>query len=284
MSQFEPNAILRGAQLTVVGTVRILRNPELFKHDHFRQAALAVLIGVVIHLILQIPMIIIKLALQIASLVVELDSATWDDKLIGGLNFVSNSVLQVPFLLMTLMRYITPTLDDIFLLSLKWVDATYVEKHKTDDPRNTRAMYYPNLVKYRTKRSGSPSTPRKPINIALIAFLNRYARRVGMWLGIYVLSLLPVVGRFVMPAASFYSVRKSLGTTPAAVIFGSGLVLPKSLTPISPVSDLTRSKNEDGSSTGRASFSASHLPSLSCSRPLLLACSCMGLRKRPLRI
>uniref|UniRef100_A0A093VNQ7 Uncharacterized protein n=1 Tax=Talaromyces marneffei PM1 TaxID=1077442 RepID=A0A093VNQ7_TALMA len=172
MSQFEPNAILRGAQLTVVGTVRILRNPELFKHDHFRQAALAVLIGVVIHLILQIP-----LALQIASLVVELDSATWDDKLIGGLNFVSNSVLQVPFLLMTLMRYITPTLDDIFLLSLKWVDATYVEKHKTDDPRNTRAMYYPNLVKYRTKRSGSPSTPRKPINIALIAFLNRYARR-----------------------------------------------------------------------------------------------------------
>uniref|UniRef100_A0A093VHG4 Uncharacterized protein n=1 Tax=Talaromyces marneffei PM1 TaxID=1077442 RepID=A0A093VHG4_TALMA len=177
MSQFEPNAILRGAQLTVVGTVRILRNPELFKHDHFRQAALAVLIGVVIHLILQIPMIIIKLALQIASLVVELDSATWDDKLIGGLNFVSNSVLQVPFLLMTLMRYITPTLDDIFLLSLKWVDATYVEKHKTDDPRNTRAMYYPNLVKYRTKRSGSPSTPRKPINIALIAFLNRYARR-----------------------------------------------------------------------------------------------------------
>ncbi|EEA24990.1 hypothetical protein TMatcc_008091 [Talaromyces marneffei ATCC 18224] len=227
MSQFEPNAILRGAQLTVVGTVRILRNPELFKHDHFRQAALAVLIGVVIHLILQIPMIIIKLALQIASLVVELDSATWDDKLIGGLNFVSNSVLQVPFLLMTLMRYITPTLDDIFLLSLKWVDATYVEKHKTDDPRNTRAMYYPNLVKYRTKRSGSPSTPRKPINIALIAFLNRYARRVGMWLGIYVLSLLPVVGRFVMPAASFYSVRKSLGTTPAAVIFGSGLVLPK---------------------------------------------------------
>uniref|UniRef100_A0A093VGF7 Transmembrane protein UsgS n=1 Tax=Talaromyces marneffei PM1 TaxID=1077442 RepID=A0A093VGF7_TALMA len=222
MSQFEPNAILRGAQLTVVGTVRILRNPELFKHDHFRQAALAVLIGVVIHLILQIP-----LALQIASLVVELDSATWDDKLIGGLNFVSNSVLQVPFLLMTLMRYITPTLDDIFLLSLKWVDATYVEKHKTDDPRNTRAMYYPNLVKYRTKRSGSPSTPRKPINIALIAFLNRYARRVGMWLGIYVLSLLPVVGRFVMPAASFYSVRKSLGTTPAAVIFGSGLVLPK---------------------------------------------------------
>lgn len=114
-----------------------------------------------------------------------------------------------------------------FLLSLEWVDATYVEKHKTDDPRNIRAMYYPNLIKYPTKQKGASSKPRKPINAALMAFLNRYARRVGMWLGIYILSLLPVVGQFVMPAASFYSVRKSVGTTPAAVIFGSGLVLPK---------------------------------------------------------
>jgi hypothetical protein len=61
-------------------------------------------------------MVIIKLAIQVASIVVDLDSATWDDKLIGGLNFVSNSVLQVPFLLMTLMRYITPTLDDMYEL------------------------------------------------------------------------------------------------------------------------------------------------------------------------
>jgi hypothetical protein len=88
-------------------------------------------------------------------------------------------------------------------------------------------MYYPNLVKYPAKKTSAPSKPRKPIAAALMAFSNRYARRVAMWLGIYILSLLPVVGRFVMPAASFYSVRKSLGTTPAAVILGSGLVLPK---------------------------------------------------------
>jgi hypothetical protein len=74
MSNFEPNAILRGAQLTVVGSmfsrseidiarvltfiliaVRALRNPQLFKHEHFRQAALAVAIGVAIHLVVQIP-------------------------------------------------------------------------------------------------------------------------------------------------------------------------------------------------------------------------------------
>lgn len=45
----------------------------------------------------------------------DLDKATWDDKLIGGLDFISKSVLQVPFLFMTLMRYVTPTLDEMFV-------------------------------------------------------------------------------------------------------------------------------------------------------------------------
>lgn len=48
-----------------------------------------------------------------------------------------------------------------------------------------------------------------------------------MLLGLYILSLVPVFGRFVMPAASFYTFRNHVGTAPAAVIFGAGLVLPK---------------------------------------------------------
>jgi hypothetical protein len=34
-----------------------LTNPELFKYDHFRQAALAIAVGIVIQLIIQIPVI-----------------------------------------------------------------------------------------------------------------------------------------------------------------------------------------------------------------------------------
>jgi hypothetical protein len=110
------------------------------------------------------------------------------------------------------------------MTSLKWVDLTYSEKHESEDPRALRAMYYPNLVKYPTK--GGPGSS-KTMPEALMAFLNRYSRRVGMWLGIYTLSLVPVIGRFVMPAASFYTFKKSVGTVPAAVIFGSGIILPK---------------------------------------------------------
>lgn len=114
-----------------------------------------------------------------------------------------------------------------FMESLKWVDSTYIQKHESEDPRVLRAMYYPNLVMYSTKGPSGPSGPSKPFPQALKAFLKRYSRRVALWLGIYVLSLLPVVGRFVMPAMSFYTFKKAVGIVPAAVIFGSGLILPK---------------------------------------------------------
>ncbi|PLB40956.1 transmembrane protein UsgS [Aspergillus candidus] len=225
MSNFEPNAVIRGAQLTIVGTIRVLKNPELFKYDHFRQAALAVAVGIIIQLIIQIPIIGVRFLLWTTSLFVDLQSASWDDSILEGLNFLNQSVLQVPFLLMTLMRYVTPTLDEIFMQSLQWVDTTYVTKHKAEDPSTLRAMYYPHLVQYSTKGGTGVS---KPVPEAIMLFMRRYGRKVGMMLGVYLLSLVPIIGRFVMPAASFYTFQSAVGTTPAAVIFGTGLVLPKS--------------------------------------------------------
>lgn len=157
------------------------------------------------------------------------DGAVWDAKVHSRLDFVSKSVLQVPFLFMTLMGYITPTLDEIFMESLKWVDTTYVQKHKSDDPKSLRAMYYPNMALYSTsrKRVKVKTEPSKPLPEAMRAFGRRYARKMATLLGIYLASLLPVVGRFVAPAVSFYTFRKTVGTNPAAAIFGVGLLLPR---------------------------------------------------------
>lgn len=55
----------------------------------------------------------LKFALYLLSWIINLDHATWDDKLLDGLDFLSKSVLQVPFLLMTFMGYVTPTLDEM---------------------------------------------------------------------------------------------------------------------------------------------------------------------------
>lgn len=73
---------------------------------------------------------------------------------------------------------------------------------------------------------GDTSKHRKPMDAA-IAFLMRFGRRAGISLAIYALSYLPVVGRFVLPAASFYTFNKAVGPVPATVIFGSGIFLPR---------------------------------------------------------
>jgi hypothetical protein len=174
--------------------------------------------------------------------VVNLENAVWDDKLLDGLEFMSKSVLQVPFLLMTLMRYVTPTLDEMFVLpffssipnpanrltsfmqSIQWVDMTYIQKHKSENPDHLRAMYYPNLTLYSAEGG---SSVHRPIPEALMAFFHRYAKKIGMMLGLYLLSMVMIIGRFVMPAASFYTFRNHVGSVPAAAIFGAGLILPK---------------------------------------------------------
>ena len=40
-----------------------------------------------------------------------MDQTHWDETIINGLHFLEHTVLQVPFFLMTMMRYVTPTLD-----------------------------------------------------------------------------------------------------------------------------------------------------------------------------
>lgn len=145
--------------------------------------------------------------------------------MIEGIHFIEHSVLQVPFFLMTLMRYITPTLDNMFMDSLAWVDRTYYQKHEGENPSDLRAQYYPQLKMYDTK--GTNSDKNKDPYAALQAFLTRFGKKAAISLAVYLLSLLPYVGRFVLPAASFYTFNKSVGWEPAVVIFGSGIFLPK---------------------------------------------------------
>lgn len=181
--------------------------------------------------------------LWVVSLFANLDHAQWDDNVTKGLNFLEHQVLQVPFFLMTLMRYVTPTLDqmysplaephelclqyDRFMDSLQWVDQTYVQKHKSDDPHNLRAMYYPNLRQYSAHLETKGDHKKTPLKQAITLYLIRYGRKAGISLAVLALSYLPYVGRFVLPAASFYTFSGSVGTQPALAIFGGSLLLPR---------------------------------------------------------
>jgi hypothetical protein len=51
--------------------------------------------------------------LWILSLFMNMDHTHWDETVVDGLHFLEHTVLQVPFFLMTMMRYVTPTLDQM---------------------------------------------------------------------------------------------------------------------------------------------------------------------------
>lgn len=108
--------------------------------------------------------------------------------------------------------------------SLKWVDQTYVQKHKHESPHSLREMYYPNLKMY---RPADGSTHSESTTQALSMFFYRFARKGAISLAVFALSYLPIVGRFVLPAASFYTFNRAVGLGPAAVIFGTGVFLPR---------------------------------------------------------
>ncbi|GAM85736.1 hypothetical protein ANO11243_037440 [Dothideomycetidae sp. 11243] len=227
MSNFDINAIVRGAQLTLVGAYRALQNPGLFTSSHYRQAALAVATGIAIRVVVAIPTqtLGVRVLLWILSWFLDFQASSWDDDVLKGLDFLEHSVLQVPFFLMTFIRHISPSLDDMFMESLRWVDQTYIQKHKTEDPSHLRAMYYPNLVQY--QHSSSTSSGKKTPMDAMIVTLYRYGRKAALSIAVFALSYVPYVGRLVLPAASFYTFKTAVGLEPALAIFGGGLFLPR---------------------------------------------------------
>ena len=200
---------------------RALQNPNIFKHEHYRQAALAVAVGIAIQAVVSLPVLLTKLSIRTAGLFMDLDAATWDDTVVSSLHFIQHSVLQVPFFLMNLLKFLNPALDAMFMESLEWVDRTYMAKHQSDDPTDLRAMYYPNLKLWRADRPD-----KKPMD-GLLAFLQRYGKKAGISLTVLLLSYIPYIGRFVMPALSFYYFRTAVGPKPAVAVFASGIVLPR---------------------------------------------------------
>ncbi|RPA86200.1 hypothetical protein BJ508DRAFT_411394 [Ascobolus immersus RN42] len=227
MSTIDPNAILRGLQLTLVGAYRALQNPSLFESQHYRQAALAVALGLALRIIIGIPVWILRGTLYTASFMIT-TNPHWVNNVVSSLDFLERYVLQLPFFLMALMQYITPTLDELFMKSLAWVDQTYLAKHK-DDNHPLRPLYSPSLQQYTAhhERLDKTSALKKQTKSSFVIFLQRYARKAGISLAVYICSFVPYLGPLVLPAASFYSFRGAVGVVPAAIIFAIGAFLPK---------------------------------------------------------
>lgn len=82
------------------------------------------------------------------------------------------------------------------MTSLQWVDHTYLEKHKSDDPSKLRPLYYPNLQQYKPNAPipGAANVKRSAYDVAL-GFAKRYLKRGAISLAVYLASFLPYIGR-----------------------------------------------------------------------------------------
>ena len=109
---------------------------------------------------------------------------------------------------------------DRFMDSVKWVDTTYYAKHKGEDVSALRKAYYPNLRMYSKRGTRSSSE-------ALTMFLVRFGKKASISLLAYALSYVPVLGPVVLPAATFWSISQVAGLGPAAIVFGTGIFLPR---------------------------------------------------------
>lgn len=107
--------------------------------------------------------------------------------------------------------------------SLRWVDKTYYAKHEGEDPSTLRPTYHTNLQLYSTRGGRTHKSTME----AATLFLIRFGKKAGLSLAVFALSYVPVFGRFVLPAASFYTFKSVAGLGPAAVVFGTSIFLPK---------------------------------------------------------
>lgn len=213
-------AVVRGLQLTVVGGYRALKNPDLSKTGYYRKAFNALIWSMVIQLSLWAPLVLFRWTLLFSQYISGYEDSETEST-IQTLRFWQNA-LNIGPLLISGVRYVRPEMDDLFLVSLRFVDKVYKQKHPESDRE-----YYPNLVRYENEYKETDTSLRHRDNLS--RFLQKYGYRAMTTIAMYFLSGMPLIGRFVLPVVSFYSLNGVVGTPTATTIFSIGLFAPRKM-------------------------------------------------------
>ncbi|VVT45764.1 uncharacterized protein SAPINGB_P000879 [Magnusiomyces paraingens] len=136
-------AVIRGVQLTFLGAIRALRNPYLVESGYYRHVLTAIVVSVIIQLVIWIPLALLRLFFAVLKLVASEEAGVTLEAILDTLHFIQNNVLNLGPFLVTAMRYFRPEMDDMFLMSLKFVDQVYKKKH----PESHREYYAPLILR-----------------------------------------------------------------------------------------------------------------------------------------
>ncbi|KAK9234490.1 hypothetical protein V1525DRAFT_435582 [Lipomyces kononenkoae] len=261
---FSAVGIARGFQLTILGAYRALQNPDLLKGKYYKQAAYAIAISLIIQFIISVPLWIVKVLVSIVARIFasqgDNEASERSTQVVNGISFIQGYVINLSGLLIGLMRYLRPEMDDMFMESLRFIDKVYFKMHPeraiisseaiTQDntaitqiengTTSVPARFYTPLSLYATSSARILSASRvpsantsaekehAPMPNNAAKFVSRYFRRSILSLTIYFLSLIPYLGKIVLQIVSFYSFRKTVGVGPAVLVFGVAAFMPKS--------------------------------------------------------
>lgn len=179
----------RGAEQAVTGISLVLKNPRIRQHRFLR---IFLYLSIVSFVLLGIANLVIGLPLHLLRFLVWIVSPTnadgsngaAADEFLSATNRVlKETVSSLPFLALLFMRYVYPKpLDDMFMESLRFIDSQHPDRTpyaQSLAKRKYRKEYWSNMKDY----------------------CRRSWKKLRLGILIYLLSLLPIVGRFVFPAA-----------------------------------------------------------------------------------
>lgn len=224
---FSVVAIIRGFQLAILGAFRSLQNPKLFKTQYYRQAGLAIGISVLLQVSLWAPIVLLRILAFVLGLLGPVDNVKEFAKWLKNFQF---NVLNISVFVVSASRYFTKGLDNLFLMSLEFIDSVYLRRH----PDRTMQQFYSNLValstdeKIYTLRPTWTDTRKKYSTFQdLAGFISLYVRNWTSILAVFLLGKIPFVGSIILGLISFQSLNDKIGTVRALAVFSAIQVLPK---------------------------------------------------------
>lgn len=184
MARWTLTGLQNGGYYALEGIAITLQNPNIRKHKFLK---IFMYLFIVSFILLGLTNVLVTIPIQVLRLILWVfasgNTTQVDDMLESSSRLIRETVAYIPFLALMLMRYVYPKpLDDLFMESLRYIDTMHPN----------RPPYASILSEQKFKRKYWNDIKEYSI---------RTWKKVRIGLLLLVLSFLPVVGKFVFPAA-----------------------------------------------------------------------------------
>ncbi|RLV87631.1 hypothetical protein JA9_002528 [Meyerozyma sp. JA9] len=212
-------SVVRGVQLAFLGAFRALQNPQLYSSRFTRRSINVIFWSLAFQLTLWTPFFVATRSLR---LILSFSNSSALNVALQYLYYIQHNVLQIGGLLISSLRFFKPELDELFLVSLEFVDSVHNRKaeipreyKKNLDivaPKTPKTTYKPQsifeLVKYKYNNSSEfAGYVKRNLRASLVNMMVKFISR--KW----------TIGAFAVRLMSLKNLNDQLGTVPALACF-----------------------------------------------------------------